>query len=57
MSTAKIKKMLLGALTIIGGLFVATAAIRANETSKATGISFTSALGDEAKILTKTKTA
>lgn len=57
MTPAKLKRTLLGALTVIGGLFVATAALRSNETAKATGTSFTKAFGDEFKILTKTKTA
>lgn len=57
MTSAKLKKTLLGLLTLVGGLFVATAAIRSNETAKATGSSFTKAFGDELKVLTKTKTA
>lgn len=57
MSSAKFKKTLLSLLTIVGALFVGTAALRSAETAKATGQSFTKAFGEELKILTKTKTA
>lgn len=57
MTPAKIRKTLLSLLTIVGALFVGTAALRSSETAKATGQSFTKAFGEELKILTKTKTA
>lgn len=54
MTPAKIRKSLLGLLTLIGGLFVATAAVRSAETAKAQGTTFAKAFGAELKILTKT---
>jgi hypothetical protein len=54
MTPAKIRKTILGLLTLVGGLFVATAAVRSAETAKAQGTSFAKAFGQELKILTKT---
>jgi hypothetical protein len=54
MTPAKIRKTILGLLTLVGGLFVATAAVRSSETAKAQGTTFAKAFGNELKILTKT---
>lgn len=54
MTPAKIRKTILGLLTLVGGLFVATAAVRSSETAKAQGTTFAKAFGQELKILTKT---
>lgn len=54
MTTAKFKKLLTTALMVVGAFFVATAAIRADKSAKASGTSFTKALADQFKILTQT---
>lgn len=54
MTPAKLRKTLMGLLTLVGGLFVATAAVRSSETAKAQGTTFAKAFGQELKILTKT---